>query len=59
MFFSGTGTIILSPTRELALQTFEVLKQLLADIDLTHCLIVGGEKKYKDVVKLQKGKSWS
>ncbi|XP_075975944.1 ATP-dependent RNA helicase DDX18-like [Anticarsia gemmatalis] len=51
----GTGCIILSPTRELALQTFEVLKKLLAHIDLSHCLIVGGEKKAKDVLKLKKG----
>lgn len=51
----GTGCIILSPTRELALQTFEVLKRLLTDIDISHCLIVGGEKKNKDVSKLQKG----
>lgn len=51
----GTACIILSPTRELALQTSEVLKKLLADIDLSHCLIIGGEKKIKDVVKLKKG----
>lgn len=51
----GTGCIILSPTRELALQTFEVLKKLLAHIDLSYCLIVGGEKKAKDLLKLRKG----
>ncbi|KOB73010.1 Pitchoune, partial [Operophtera brumata] len=46
-----TGSIILSPTRELALQTCEVLKKLLANIDLSYCLIVGGEKKYKDTTE--------
>ncbi|XP_030027269.2 ATP-dependent RNA helicase DDX18 isoform X1 [Manduca sexta] len=51
----GTFCIILSPTRELALQTFDVLTKLLVEIDLSHCLIVGGEKKAKDVIKLQKG----
>ncbi|XP_030027278.2 ATP-dependent RNA helicase DDX18 isoform X2 [Manduca sexta] len=50
----GTFCIILSPTRELALQTFDVLTKLLVEIDLSHCLIVGGEKKAKDVIKLQK-----
>ncbi|XP_049871300.1 probable ATP-dependent RNA helicase pitchoune [Pectinophora gossypiella] len=51
----GTGCIILSPTRELALQTFEVLKKLLSDIDLSYSLIVGGEKKVKDIMSLKKG----
>ncbi|CAB3235759.1 unnamed protein product [Arctia plantaginis] len=51
----GTGCIILSPTRELALQTFKVLEKLLDFIDLSCCLIVGGEKKAKDVIKLKKG----
>ncbi|XP_053605279.1 ATP-dependent RNA helicase DDX18-like isoform X2 [Plodia interpunctella] len=51
----GTGCIILSPTRELALQTNNVLKKLLRGIHLSHCLIVGGEKKAKDVLSLRKG----
>lgn len=52
---SGTGCIILSPTRELALQTADVLKKLLVHINLSHCLIVGGEKRAKDILKLKKG----
>ncbi|KAL0832147.1 hypothetical protein ABMA28_001610 [Loxostege sticticalis] len=51
----GVGCIILSPTRELALQTFQVLKKVLANIDLSCCLIVGGEKKAKDILTLKKG----
>ncbi|CAG9135610.1 unnamed protein product [Plutella xylostella] len=51
----GTGCIILSPTRELALQTCAVLKKLLIDTDLTHALIVGGEKKLKDIKSLSGG----
>lgn len=52
---SGVGCIIISPTRELALQTNEVLKRLLAEIDLSHILIVGGVKKHKEIKLLQKG----
>ncbi|CAH0583105.1 unnamed protein product [Chrysodeixis includens] len=51
----GTRCIILSPTRELALQTSDVLKKLLVNIHLSHCLIVGGEKRAKDILKLKKG----
>ncbi|XP_014367744.2 probable ATP-dependent RNA helicase pitchoune [Papilio machaon] len=51
----GVGCVIISPTRELALQTYEVLKKLLAAIDLPHILIVGGVKKHKEIKLLQKG----
>lgn len=53
--FSGTGCIILSPTRELALQTFELVKKLTSDTDLTYALIVGGENKSKEIKVLLKG----
>lgn len=56
-FVLGTGCIILSPTRELALQTYQVMKKLLNCIDLSHALIVGGEKKVKDISALEKGKA--
>ncbi|CAH2040598.1 unnamed protein product, partial [Iphiclides podalirius] len=45
----GVGCIIISPTRELALQTHEVLKKILSMIDLSHMLLVGGEKKCKEL----------
>lgn len=51
----GTGCIILTPTRELALQIHQVLKKLLVNINLTYSLIVGGEKKAKDLLVLKKG----
>ena len=38
----GARAIILSPTRELALQSAHYFKQLTKNTDLTHCLIVGG-----------------
>ncbi|CAG5046594.1 unnamed protein product [Parnassius apollo] len=51
----GVGCIIINPTRELALQTYEVLRKLLTKIDLSYALIVGGEKKHKEMLSLQKG----
>ena len=38
----GARCLILSPTRELALQSANYFKQLSRNTDLTHCLIVGG-----------------
>ncbi|VVD02828.1 unnamed protein product [Leptidea sinapis] len=51
----GVGCIIISPTRELALQTYKILRKLLENTDLTHRLIVGGVKKLKELKSLQKG----
>ncbi|XP_023952987.2 ATP-dependent RNA helicase DDX18 isoform X2 [Bicyclus anynana] len=51
----GVGCLIISPTRELALQIYVVLKKLIANINLTHCLVVGGEKKLKEIASLNKG----
>ncbi|CAG4945207.1 unnamed protein product [Colias eurytheme] len=51
----GTGCFIISPTRELALQTYEILKKLLVNINLSHALIVGGVKKNKELLSLQQG----
>lgn len=39
---SGIGAIIISPTRDLAAQTFDVLKRLIKDSDLSAALITGG-----------------
>ena len=38
----GARALILSPTRELAMQSAHYFKQLAKNTDLTHCLIVGG-----------------
>lgn len=50
------GAIVISPTRELALQTCEVLEQLLEYVGgFSHCLLVGGNNLEDDVKKLKKG----
>ena len=42
---NGTGAIVLSPTRELAMQTYGVLKELMADHSQTFGLIMGGSDR--------------
>lgn len=41
--FDGVGALIISPTRELAYQIFEVLKKVGADHDFSAGLIIGGK----------------
>ena len=52
---NGTGAIIISPTRELAMQTYSVLKELLAYHHHTYGLIMGGTGRQDEVKKLAKG----
>lgn len=51
---SGTGVIIISPTRELSMQTFGVLKELLKYHTHTYGLIMGGTNKSDEAKKLAK-----
>lgn len=44
----GTIAIILSPSRELALQTFELARTLMKELSPTPMCIVGGQKGFKD-----------
>ena len=53
----GTGAIIISPTRELALQTFGVVSELATAHNLTHGLIMGGANRKTEGTKLVKGVS--
>jgi ATP-dependent RNA helicase DDX18/HAS1 len=52
---NGTGAIIISPTRELAMQTYSVLKELLAYHHHTYGLIMGGTGRQDEVKKLVRG----
>ena len=42
---NGTGVVIISPTRELSMQTFGVLRELLKHHYLTYGLIMGGANR--------------
>lgn len=52
---SGTGVLILSPTRELAMQTFGVLKELMTHHVHTYGLIMGGSNRSAEAQKLGNG----
>lgn len=52
---NGTGVIIISPTRELSMQTFGVLKELMKYHHHTYGLIMGGTARQTEAQKLSKG----
>ncbi|KLO20553.1 DEAD-domain-containing protein [Schizopora paradoxa] len=52
---NGTGIIIVSPTRELALQIFGVAKELMAHHSQTFGIVMGGANRRAEVEKLVKG----
>jgi ATP-dependent RNA helicase DDX18/HAS1 len=51
----GTGVIILTPTRELATQLYDVAKELLAFNKKTCGIIIGGNYRKGEAKKLEKG----
>ena len=51
----GTGVIIISPTRELSLQTYGVVSELLQYHRHTHGIVMGGANRRVEAEKLQKG----
>lgn len=55
IFVSGTGVIILSPTRELSMQTFGVLMELMKYHHHTYGLVMGGANRSTEAQKLSKG----
>ncbi|XP_046967180.1 probable ATP-dependent RNA helicase pitchoune [Vanessa cardui] len=52
---NGTGVIILSPTRELSMQTFGVLMELMKYHHHTYGLVMGGANRTTEAQKLSKG----
>ncbi|XP_063975725.1 probable ATP-dependent RNA helicase pitchoune [Diachasmimorpha longicaudata] len=52
---NGTGCIIISPTRELSMQTFGVLKELMKYHHHTYGLLMGGANRQTEAQKLTKG----
>ena len=53
--FKGTGIIIISPTRELALQIFGVVMELMAGHSQTFGIVMGGANRRAEADKLVKG----
>ncbi|ORX39681.1 P-loop containing nucleoside triphosphate hydrolase protein [Kockovaella imperatae] len=52
---NGTGVVIISPTRELALQIFGVAKELMQGHSQTFAVIMGGANRKAEAEKLAKG----
>ncbi|KAG8529550.1 ATP-dependent RNA helicase [Bacidia gigantensis] len=52
---NGTGVIIVSPTRELALQIFGVARELMAHHSQTYGIVMGGANRRAEAEKLSKG----
>ncbi|KAK9476878.1 P-loop containing nucleoside triphosphate hydrolase protein [Lipomyces japonicus] len=52
---NGTGVIIVSPTRELALQIFGVARELMKYHSQTFGIVIGGANRRAEADKLQKG----
>ncbi|KAK7948749.1 P-loop containing nucleoside triphosphate hydrolase protein [Apiospora aurea] len=52
---NGTGVIIVSPTRELALQIFGVARELMKHHSQTYGVVIGGANRRAEAEKLSKG----
>jgi len=52
---NGTGVIIVSPTRELALQIFGVARELMEYHSQTYGIVIGGANRSAEAAKLAKG----
>ncbi|KAK0383701.1 hypothetical protein NLU13_9612 [Sarocladium strictum] len=52
---NGTGVIVVSPTRELALQIFGVARELMKYHSQTYGIVIGGANRRAEAEKLSKG----
>ncbi|PNW80375.1 hypothetical protein CHLRE_07g314900v5 [Chlamydomonas reinhardtii] len=52
---NGTGAVVISPTRELALQIYGVARDLLKHHTQTHGIVMGGANRRTEAEKLVKG----
>lgn len=52
---NGTGVIVVSPTRELALQIYGVARDLMANHSQTLGIVIGGNNRRQEEEKLNKG----
>ncbi|EKG12222.1 RNA helicase ATP-dependent DEAD-box conserved site [Macrophomina phaseolina MS6] len=52
---NGTGAIVISPTRELALQIFGVARELMEHHTQTFGIVMGGANRKAEQIKLEKG----
>ncbi|TLS23173.1 uncharacterized protein PpBr36_06120 [Pyricularia pennisetigena] len=52
---NGTGVIVVSPTRELALQIFGVARDLMKHHSQTYGIVIGGANRRAEAEKLSKG----
>jgi len=52
---NGTGVIVVSPTRELALQIFGVARELMENHSQTFGIVIGGNNRRAEAEKLIKG----
>ncbi|KAK3680877.1 P-loop containing nucleoside triphosphate hydrolase protein [Podospora appendiculata] len=52
---NGTGVIVVTPTRELALQIFGVARELMGNHSQTYGVVIGGANRRAEAEKLGKG----
>ena len=52
---NGTGAIVITPTRELALQIYGVLTEIMKYHPQTHGLVMGGANRSREAEKLKRG----
>jgi len=54
-FKQGTGVIVISPTRELAIQIYDVTREVAKNVSQTMTTTIGGQNRGKEAEKLKNG----